>query len=96
MSLLDAPIWHDAGTWIVLGISLLFIVVGVVMHHIIMKVVRAPAPEAAPAAASAASAAAVAPAAALATPPATVATPATPAATAATATATAPTASTPD
>lgn len=91
MSLLDAPIWHDAGTWIVLGISLLFIVVGVVMHHIIMKVVRAPAPEAAPAAASAA---AVAPA-ALATPPATVATPATPAATA-TATATAPTASTPD
>lgn len=93
MSLLDAPIWHDAGTWIVLGISLLFIVVGVVMHHIIMKVVRAPAPEAAPAAASAA---AVAPAAALATPPATVATPATPATTAATATATAPTASTPD
>ena len=92
MSLLDAPIWHDAGTWIVLGISLLFIVVGVVMHHIIMKVVRAPAPEAAPSAASAASAAAVAPA-ALATPPATVATPATPAATA---TATAPTASTPD
>lgn len=93
MSLLDAPIWHDAGTWIVLGISLLFIVVGVVMHHIIMKVVRAPAPEAVPAAASAA---AVAPAAALATPPATVATPATPAATAAIATATAPTASTPD
>ena len=90
MSLLDAPIWHDAGTWIVLGISLLFIVVGVVMHHIIMKVVRAPAPEAAPSAASAASAAAVAPA-ALATPPATVATPATPAAIA-----TAPTASTPD
>ena len=49
MSLLDAPIWHDAGTWIVLGISLLFIVVGAVMHHTIMKVVRAPAPEAAPA-----------------------------------------------
>jgi hypothetical protein len=29
MSLLDAPIWSDAGTWIVLGISLLFIVVGI-------------------------------------------------------------------
>lgn len=39
-SLLDAPIWHDPGTWIVLGISLLFIVMGVVMHHIIMKIVR--------------------------------------------------------
>lgn len=64
MSLLDAPIWHDAGTWIVLGISLLFIVVGAVMHHTIMKVVRAPAPEAAPApAAPAATATAAAPAA---------------------------------
>lgn len=89
MSLLDAPIWHDAGTWIVLGISLLFIVVGVVMHHIIMKVVRAPAPEAVPAAVSAT------PAAAVATPPATPA-PSAATATAATATATAPTASTPD
>lgn len=39
-SLLDAPIWNDPGTWIVLGISLLFVVVGVVMHHIIMKIVR--------------------------------------------------------
>jgi len=88
MSLLDAPIWHDAGTWIVLGISLLFIVVGVVMHHIIMKVVRAPAPEAAPAPAAPA-------AAAVATPPAPSATAAT-AAIAATATAAAPAASTPD
>ncbi|MDD2693150.1 MAG: hypothetical protein PHX69_15385 [Simplicispira sp.] len=85
MSLLDAPIWHDAGTWIVLGISLLFIVVGAVMHHTIMKVVRAPAPEAAPAPAAPA-------AAAVATPPAPSAT----AATAATATAAAPAASTPD
>ena len=91
MSLLDAPIWHDAGTWIVLGISLLFIVVGAVMHHTIMKVVRAPAPEAAPAPAAPA-------AAAVATPPAPSATAATAAtATAATAaTAAAPAASTPD
>lgn len=43
-SLWDAPIWHDSGTWIVLGISLLFLVVGVVMHRIIMKVVRTPPP----------------------------------------------------
>ena len=85
MSLLDAPIWHDAGTWIVLGISLLFIVVGAVMHHTIMKVVRAPAPEAAPAPAAPA-------AAAVATPPAPSAT----AATATAATAAAPAASTPD
>ena len=42
MSLLDAPIWNDAGTWIVLGVSLLFIVVGIAMHRIIMKVVRLP------------------------------------------------------
>ena len=91
MRLLDAPIWHDAGTWIVLGISLLFIVVGVVMHHTIMKVVRAPAPEAAPAPAAPA-------AAAVATPPAPSATAATAAtaAIAATATAAAPAASTPD
>ena len=88
MSLLDAPIWHDAGTWIVLGISLLFIVVGAVMQHTIMKVVRAPAPEAAPAPAAPA-------AAAVATPPAPSATAAT-AATATAATAAAPAASTPD
>lgn len=40
MSLLDAPIWNDPGTWIVLGVSLLFLVVAAVMHRIIMKVVR--------------------------------------------------------
>lgn len=44
MSLLDAPIWHDPGTWIVLGVSLLFIVVGIAMHHVIRKVLRAPPP----------------------------------------------------
>ena len=43
MSLLDAPIWSDAGTWIVLGLSLLFIVVGIGMHRIIVKVLRGPA-----------------------------------------------------
>lgn len=46
MSLLDAPIWHDPATWIVLGVSLLFLVVGFVMYYIIMKVVRGtPPPE---------------------------------------------------
>ncbi len=42
MSLLDAPIWQDPGTWIVLGVSLLFIIVGLVMHQVIRKVLRAP------------------------------------------------------
>ena len=46
MSLLDAPIWSDAGTWIVLGVSLLFIVVGLVMHRVIVKILRAPADDA--------------------------------------------------
>lgn len=46
MSLLDAPIWNDPATWIVLGVSLLFIVVGIVMHRIVMKVLRGPAPAA--------------------------------------------------
>ena len=45
MSLLDAPIWRDPGTWIVLGVSLLFIVVGVLMHRVIRKVLRAPRPD---------------------------------------------------
>ncbi len=44
-SLLDAPIWNDPSTWIVLGVSLLFLVVGIVMHRIIMKIVRTPPPE---------------------------------------------------
>jgi hypothetical protein len=45
MSLLDAPIWNDAGTWIVLGVSLLFIIVGVAMHQVIRKVLRRPPPD---------------------------------------------------
>ncbi|MEF8688271.1 UNVERIFIED_CONTAM: hypothetical protein NO986_12430 [Comamonas sp. A-3] len=47
MSLLDAPIWSDPGTWIVLGVSLLFIAVGIGMHRVIMKVLRVPADAAA-------------------------------------------------
>ena len=45
MSLLDAPIWRDAGTWIVLGVSLLFLVVGVALSLAIRRVLRAPAPD---------------------------------------------------
>ncbi len=32
--------WRDPGTWIALGISALFIVVGVVMHRVITKILR--------------------------------------------------------
>ena len=42
MSLLDAPIWRDAGTWIALGVSLLFIVAGVVMHRVFVKILKQP------------------------------------------------------
>ncbi|WP_313072063.1 hypothetical protein [Melaminivora sp.] len=52
MSLLDAPIWRDPGTWIVLGVSLLSIVVAIAMHQVIRRVLRAPPPEAPPAEAS--------------------------------------------
>ncbi len=44
-SLLDAPIWRDPGTWIVLGVSLLFIAAALVMHQVIRRVLRASPPE---------------------------------------------------
>jgi hypothetical protein len=46
MSLLDAPIWQDSGTWIALGVSLLFLLVGLAVHLVIRRVLRAPAPDA--------------------------------------------------
>lgn len=41
--------WRDPGTWIALGVSALFIVVGIVMHRVFIKVLKqgdttAPAP----------------------------------------------------
>lgn len=44
MSLLDAPIWHDAGTWIVLGVSLLSLLMGLALFLVIRRVLRAPPP----------------------------------------------------
>ena len=32
--------WRDAGTWIALGVSLLFIVAGFVMHRVFMKILK--------------------------------------------------------
>jgi ABC-type bacteriocin/lantibiotic exporter with double-glycine peptidase domain len=34
--------WNDSGTWIALGISVLFLLVGVVMHRVIKKVLQTP------------------------------------------------------
>lgn len=32
--------WRDAGTWIALGVSVLFIVAGFVMHRIFVKILK--------------------------------------------------------
>ena len=32
--------WRDAGTWIALGVSVLFIVAGLVMHRIFVKILK--------------------------------------------------------
>ena len=37
---MPASLWSDPGTWIALGISALFIVVGWVMHRVIVKVLK--------------------------------------------------------
>lgn len=40
------PAWmQNEGAWIALGVSLLFIVAGVVMHRVIVKVLKAPPPK---------------------------------------------------
>ena len=37
--------WHDAGTWIALGVSVLFIVAGFVMHRVFVKILKNGSPE---------------------------------------------------
>ena len=40
------PAWmQNEGAWIALGVSLLFIVAGVVMHRVMVKVLTAPPPK---------------------------------------------------
>lgn len=39
-----ANLWSDAGAWIAIGISVLFLVVAWVMHRVIVKVLKSPAP----------------------------------------------------
>jgi len=37
-------IWQDEATWIALGISALFLVAGIVMHRVFVKVLKSGAP----------------------------------------------------
>ncbi len=40
------PVWlQNEGAWIALGVSALFIIVGVVMHRVVQKVLQTPQPE---------------------------------------------------
>mgnify|MGYP003535996698 FL=1 len=40
------PVWlQNEGAWIAIGVSLLFIVAGVVMHRVIKKVLQTPPPQ---------------------------------------------------
>lgn len=40
---MNLPVWmQNEGAWIAIGISLLFIVAGVLMHRFIKKVLQAP------------------------------------------------------
>lgn len=39
-----SAIWQDEGTWIALGISALFVVAGIVMHRVFVKVLKSGAP----------------------------------------------------
>ncbi len=32
--------WQDPGTWIALGVSLLFVIAGFVMHRIFVKILK--------------------------------------------------------
>ena len=39
--------WSDPGTWIALGVSALFVIAGVVMHRIFVKILKnGPEPQA--------------------------------------------------
>jgi hypothetical protein len=37
--------WSDPGAWIAIGVSLLFVVVGLVMHRVIVNVLKNGSPE---------------------------------------------------
>ena len=40
--------WRDAGVWIALGVSLVFIVAGFAMHRVFVKILKNGSPEPSP------------------------------------------------
>ena len=38
-------LWHDEGAWIAIGVSVLFIVAGLVMHRIFVRILKNGSPE---------------------------------------------------
>ncbi|MDT0139377.1 hypothetical protein [Acidovorax sp. PRC11] len=40
-----SPLWRDSGTWIALGVSLVFIVAGIVMHRVFVHILKTGADE---------------------------------------------------
>lgn len=42
---MPASLWSDTGTWIALGMSALFLVVGWAMHRVFIKVLKAQPPD---------------------------------------------------
>ncbi len=38
-------LWRDSGTWIALGVSLVFIVAGIVMHRVFVHILKTGADE---------------------------------------------------
>jgi hypothetical protein len=32
--------WHDEGAWIAVGVSALFVAVGLLMHHIFVRILK--------------------------------------------------------
>ena len=42
---MPAHIWNDSGTWIAIGISVLFLVVALAMHLVIRRILKTPPPE---------------------------------------------------
>ena len=37
--------WNDPGAWIAIGVSLLFVVVGIAMHRVFVRILKTPPAE---------------------------------------------------
>ncbi len=40
-----SSLWHDEGTWIAIGVSVMFIVAGLVMHRIFVRILKNGSPD---------------------------------------------------